>query len=62
MAGKGVGTRDGDGSAPARPDAVPTRLDTSCLFRPGETEIRIDHEGMEYRLRITRSNKLILFR
>jgi hemin uptake protein HemP len=38
------------------------RISTRRLFAPGETEIRIDHDGTEYRLRITRSNKLILFR
>ncbi len=40
----------------------PARLDTRLLFANGQNEIRIEHEGVEYRLRITKSNKLILFR
>jgi hemin uptake protein HemP len=41
--------------------AVP-RVSTGDLFPKGHTEIRIDHQGLEYRLRITRQNKLILYR
>ncbi len=40
----------------------PTALSSRRLFAPGETELRIDHDGTEYRLRITKSNKLILNR
>ena len=45
------------GRAPA-----PPRFSTRDLFAGGHTEIRIDHEGLEYRLRITKQNKLILYR
>jgi len=38
------------------------RLSTKDLFAGGLTEIRIDHEGLEYRLRITKQNRLILYR
>ena len=38
------------------------RVSTKDLFAGGHTEIRIDHEGLEYRLRITKQNKLILYR
>jgi hemin uptake protein HemP len=37
---------------------VPT-IDTRELFGP-RREITIEHEGVQYRLRITRRNKLIL--
>jgi hemin uptake protein HemP len=43
-------------------DAAPRRLTTRELFAGGLTEIRIDHEGLEYRLRITKQNRLILYR
>ncbi len=46
-----------DGNAPSAP-----HHSTRRLFPPGTKEVRIDHDGTEYRLRITRSNKLILFR
>jgi hemin uptake protein HemP len=38
------------------------RLSTKDLFAGGLNEIRIDHEGLEYRLRITKQNRLILYR
>ena len=38
------------------------RLSTKDLFAVGLNEIRIDHEGLEYRLRITKQNRLILYR
>jgi len=53
--GKGGDVKAADGSA------VP-RVSTGDLFPKGHTEIRIDHQGLEYRLRITRQNKLILYR
>jgi hemin uptake protein HemP len=37
-------------------------LSTMDLFAGGLNEIRIDHEGLEYRLRITKQNRLILYR
>ena len=46
---------------PAR-NAPVKRLSTKDLFAGGLTEIRIDHEGLEYRLRITKQNRLILYR
>ena len=46
-------------AAPA-PTASVKRLSTRELFAGGLTEIRIDHEGFEYRLRITKQNRLIL--
>ena len=39
--------------------AVPARIESSALFR-GRREVVILHQGHEYRLRITRANKLIL--
>lgn len=41
-----------------RPDRLPT-LQSNNLFAISK-EIRIEHEGQEYRLRLTRNNKLIL--
>ena len=38
------------------------RLSTKDLFAGGLSEIRIEHEGLEYRLRITKQNRLILYR
>lgn len=35
------------------------RLNSSVLFSQSK-EVRIQHEGEEYRLRLTRNNKLIL--
>ena len=40
-------------------DAPKVVVDTRQLFH-GEREIVIEHEGVRYRLRITRRNKLIL--
>jgi hemin uptake protein HemP len=43
-----------------QPDSVDLRtIRAEELFR-GEREICIEHEGIRYRLRITRRNKLIL--
>ena len=45
---------------PQQPDSVVSRtIRAEELFR-GEREIWIEHEGIRYRLRITRRNKLIL--
>lgn len=41
------------------PTSGPRVLDARWLF-DGRQEIVIDHEGVQYRLRITRRNKLIL--
>lgn len=46
------------GSA-TRPSAAPRRLRSRDLFGSSR-EIRIEHEGVEYRLRRTRHEKLIL--
>lgn len=43
----------------APPLTAPRTLDSRKLF-DGEQEIRIVHEGQEYRLRTTRNSKLIL--
>jgi hemin uptake protein HemP len=48
-------------TGPAR-QAPEKRLSTKDLFAGGLNEIRIDHEGLEYRLRITKQNRLILYR
>lgn len=37
----------------------PRVIDAAELFQ-GSREVRIEHEGVRYRLRITRRNKLIL--
>jgi hemin uptake protein HemP len=50
----------GPGSKASEPPIK--RLSTKDLFAGGHTEIRIDHEGLEYRLRITKQNRLILYR
>jgi hemin uptake protein HemP len=47
---------------PVAADLAPRRLTTRELFAGGGNEIRIDHEGLEYRLRITKQNRLILYR
>lgn len=45
---------------PAKPSATaPVVVDARELFQ-GQREIQIEHEGVRYRLRITRRNKLIL--
>lgn len=38
---------------------APRRVDSTALFRDGR-EVVIVHRGQEYRLRITKSDKLIL--
>ncbi|MBL8793813.1 MAG: hemin uptake protein HemP [Planctomycetia bacterium] len=45
---------------PPKPSAAPLiTVDARALFQ-GQREIQIEHEGVRYRLRITRRNKLIL--
>lgn len=39
--------------------AAPPVIDTHTLFGDGR-EVRLNHQGVEYRLRITRQGKLIL--
>jgi len=38
------------------------RVSSKLLFPTGHSEICIEHEGMEYCLRITKQKKLILYR
>jgi hemin uptake protein HemP len=57
MIGTDVGARAQEDRA-ALPPGAP-RVDSTLLFR-GEREIVIVHRGQEYRLRITRGDKLIL--
>ena len=38
------------------------RVSSKNLFPDGHSEICIEHEGMEYCLRITKQKKLILYR
>lgn len=38
------------------------RISSKELFPAGHTEICVEHEGMEYCLRITKQKKLILYR
>jgi hemin uptake protein HemP len=45
--------------APGAPLAAPRSVPSSELFR-GLRELRIEHEGEQYTLRLTRLNKLIL--
>ncbi|MCB1736991.1 MAG: hemin uptake protein HemP [Gammaproteobacteria bacterium] len=45
--------------APNPPDTLPMQIESKTLFR-GTREICIQHAGHQYRLRITRSGKLIL--
>jgi hemin uptake protein HemP len=45
--------------APTEAAAAVRRLDSLALFK-GEREIVIVHRGQEYRLRVTRAEKLIL--
>jgi hemin uptake protein HemP len=42
-----------------RSPPLPAVLDAQQLFR-GQKEIWIEHDGVRYRLRITRRNKLLL--
>lgn len=44
---------------PRPPEREPPVIDARDLFA-GRDEIWIDHEGVRYRLRITRRNRLIL--
>ncbi len=46
------------GELPERSE-TPRAIDAEELFR-GSKEVWIEHEGVRYRLRITRRNKLIL--
>ncbi|HXH84743.1 MAG TPA: hemin uptake protein HemP [Candidatus Tectomicrobia bacterium] len=55
-AGRGPG--DGAGADDAGRAGAP-RIDSAALFRAAR-EIVIVHQGQEYRLRITRAEKLIL--
>ena len=59
-AGAGAHATSGDGAA-AGPVATPAlrRLDSAALFQRAR-EIVIVHGGREYRLRITKADKLIL--
>lgn len=60
-------SRENDMNADLKPDLVviaavspsPVHLDSRELFRSGN-EVVIVHKGEEYRLRITRNEKLIL--
>lgn len=38
------------------------RISSKQLFPAGHTEICVEHEGLEYCLRITKQKKLILYR
>lgn len=55
------GAEDRPGAQPSRQPGPPTPkiVDARQLFG-GEREVWIEHEGVRYRLRITRRNKLIL--
>jgi hemin uptake protein HemP len=48
--------------SPSPPRVGEKRVSTKELFAGGHTEILIVHEGLEYRLRITKQNRLILYR
>lgn len=52
---------DDSPAAPAErePVVLPARMDSQQLFE-GQRELIIQHRGEEYRLRITRHDKLIL--
>ncbi|MCG6117150.1 MAG: hemin uptake protein HemP [Aquimonas sp.] len=39
--------------------AAPSRIDSQTLLQGGR-ELRIEHAGQEYRLRLTQNDKLIL--
>jgi len=46
---------------PTQADSPPVPVvDARELFVEGQREVLIEHEGVRYRLRITRRNKLIL--
>jgi hemin uptake protein HemP len=52
---------DRNRTPPPPPSTEPVKvLDSSDLFERGQTELRLKHQGEEYRLRITRQGKLIL--
>jgi hemin uptake protein HemP len=47
-------------ASPSRPPAAaPAEISAETLFQ-GQQEVRIQHQGEQYRLRITRNGKLIL--
>jgi hemin uptake protein HemP len=46
-------------SEPSKPDEPPRLIEADSLFQ-GRREVWIEHDGIRYRLRITRRNKLIL--
>jgi hemin uptake protein HemP len=48
-----------DAPTPRAKQPSPKYLDSGALFEDAQ-EIRIDHDGQEYRLRQTRNGKLIL--
>jgi hemin uptake protein HemP len=54
-----TGHTDAPPSTPAEAASVVRRLDSLALLK-GEREIVIVHRGQEYRLRVTRAQKLIL--
>lgn len=54
-----AGERGGVGRPGREPPGPPRRIDTTSLLQR-EREIVIVHRGQEYRLRVTRSDKLIL--
>ncbi len=54
-----VETNEPDDDRETAPTARPKVIEAGELFQ-GEREIWIEHEGVRYRLRITRRNKLIL--
>jgi len=53
---------DENGPASKAPGNQIKRVSTKDLFAGGLNEIRIEHEGLEYRLRVTKQNRLILYR
>lgn len=50
---------DRQGSRPQTQPGPPPAIDAREIFR-GAREVWIEHDGVRYRLRITRRNKLIL--
>jgi hemin uptake protein HemP len=57
--GKPVTTSKPGAEGPKEVSAPPVLLEAGKLFQ-GAREIWIEHDGIRYRLRITRRNKLIL--
>lgn len=45
--------------SPLKPHETPERVDSNALLK-GKSELVIDHQGREYRLRLTAQGKLIL--